>query len=103
MATKFKIVATVYDRKGRILSTGQNNYLKTHPTQKMHADKAGMSEKIYLHAEIDALIRVKHGVPHSIRVERYGKSGQELNAEPCPVCRLAIVAAGIKEITFTIG
>lgn len=98
-----RLTATIYDKRGRVLSTGVNSYVKTHPRQKMHADKAGLHHKEFLHAEISSLVKLRHGVPHKIRVERYGKSGQPLLAEPCPICKLAIKAAGIKFVEFTIG
>jgi tRNA(Arg) A34 adenosine deaminase TadA len=100
---KFEIVATVYDRKGRVLSVGHNSYVKSHPEQSRYAIKAGLPEKQFLHAEILSLVRVKHGIPHKIKIERYGKMGQPLNAAPCPVCQLAIKEAGIKFIEHTVG
>jgi deoxycytidylate deaminase len=69
----------------------------------LNACKAGLPQKEFLHSEIDALVRIRHGKPYSIKVERYGKSGQPLNAAPCPVCTLAIKNAGINFITHTVG
>ncbi len=103
MTTKLTIKATVYDRKGRILSTGVNSYVKTHPKQQHFANCANLPEKSFLHAEIAALVKIRHGVAHKIKVERYGKSGQPLNAEPCPICKLAIKAAGISFVEYTVG
>lgn len=103
MTTKLLITATVYDKKGRVLSSGINSYVKSHPKQQHFANRAGIPEKSYLHAEVAAIVKLRHGVAHKIKVERYGKSGQPLNAEPCPVCKLAIEEAGIKFVEYTIG
>ena len=100
---KFNLTATVYDKRGRILSIGHNDYLKTHPIQKKHAIAVGLDVKQFLHAEICAIIKVKSGTPYKIKIERYGKSGQPLNASPCPVCQHAIKLAGIKFIEHTVG
>lgn len=103
MSKKFNITATVYDKKGKVLASGTNSYVKTHPKQKLCAEKVGLGEKQFLHAEIDAMIRVRHGIPHKIKIERYNKAGSPLNAAPCPVCTLAIKNAGISLIEYTIG
>ena len=101
---KYSLKATVYDRKGRVLSVGYNDYRKTHPTQKLHAIRAGLPEKEYLHSEMIAIIRaLKTGVPYKIKVERYGKTGNPLNAEPCPICKLMIKESGIKFVEHTVG
>ena len=101
---KYNISATVYDKRGRILSSAVNDYKKSHPDQKRLAIKAGLPEKIYGHAEVISIIRaLKVGIPHSIKVERYGKTGNPLNAEPCPICKLMIKESGIKFVTHTIG
>lgn len=103
MSKRYHITATVYDKKGRMLSVGVNDYLKSHPEQKRYADKVGLGSKIFLHSEIAALIKVRHGTPHKIKIERYGKLGQPLNAAPCPICTHAIKEAGISFIEYTIG
>jgi tRNA(Arg) A34 adenosine deaminase TadA len=101
--SKQKIVARVYDKKGRLLATGHNSYTKTHPRQAHFARLAGTERKTYLHAEIAAIVRCRYGIPYSIRVERR-KANQSLAlAKPCSVCMLAIKEAGIKEISYTIG
>lgn len=103
MTSKMLLTATIKDKRGRTLSTGTNSYVKTHTVQQHYANKAGAPQKSYLHAEIAALVKLRYGVAHKIIVERYGKSGQPLNAEPCPVCKLAIKAAGIKYVEYTAG
>jgi tRNA(Arg) A34 adenosine deaminase TadA len=99
---KQNITAIVYDRKGRIISMGKNSYVKTHPLQAKFANEVGLGEKIFLHAEIDALVRLKDWKKaHKIVVTRFGNSGEPLLAKPCPVCQRAIEMAGINYIEHT--
>lgn len=103
MSNKQNIIAKVYDKQNRLLGTGRNSYSKTHPMQALYAEQAGMPEKLYLHAEVEAIIKaMKNGIPYSIHVERYTKNGKSALAQPCPICILAIKRAGIKNITFTV-
>lgn len=99
---KYEIVATCYDKRGRVLSSGKNQYLKTHPLQYEYASSAGMPEKIYLHAEVDAIIRAKGKKIHKISIERYDAEGNPKLAKPCPVCSIAIKTAGIQKIEYTL-
>lgn len=97
------LVAKVFDKRGRLLSSGTNFPKKTHPEQARRAAQMGQDYKVFLHAEISALVKIRDGIPYKITVERYGKKGQPLNAKPCPICELAIKEAGIKRIEYTIG
>lgn len=103
MATvKQELSAIIYDRKGRVLSVGQNSYIKTHPLQAQHAEKVGLPEKKYLHAEVHAIVRCKDlSKAHRIFVSRWNKHGSPMNAKPCPVCMSAINAAGIEIVEYT--
>lgn len=97
-----QVTALIYDRKGRVLSVGQNSYIKTHPLQAKHARKTGMPEKMFLHAEIHAITRCRDlSRAHKIFVTRYNKSGEPVLAKPCPVCISAIKASGIKYVEHT--
>lgn len=103
MGTKKQtLTATVYDRKGRVLSKGINNYTKSHPLQARHAKMAGVPEKIMLHAEIAALVKIKRGTPYKISITRYNKSGKPVIAKPCAICELAIKEAGIILVEYTV-
>lgn len=102
MSTKQEITAVIYDRKGRVLSIGKNSYVKTHTLQAKHAEKVGLPDKQFLHAEIHAITKCKDlSKAHRILVTRYGKKGSPLLAKPCPVCQSAIEAAGIKVVEWT--
>ena len=100
--SRFDITAFIYDKRGKVLSVGKNSYVKTHPLQHKHAEKVGLPDKIFLHAEIHAIARCKHlNKAHKIVVMRFDKSGNPSNAKPCPVCRSAIEATGIKIVEHT--
>lgn len=93
--------ALVYRKK--VLSVGTNQ-LKTHPLQKQY----GRNEKaIFLHAEIDAIIRCinKHGVEilqqSTLYVLRTTPSGAVGDSCPCAGCTRAIEAFKIKEVVHT--
>ena len=97
------ITAIIYDKKGRVLSIGKNSYIKTHPKQAMHAARVGRPEKVFLHAEMDAIIRCKDlSKAHKIFVSRISRKGKYVNAKPCPICQDALKDAGIGEVEWTI-
>jgi deoxycytidylate deaminase len=103
---KHRVTATVYDRRGRVLATGENSYNKTHPVMHHYCKRAGEHpNKVYLHAEVAAIIRAgRHSEqPYKIHIARYDKRGRPALAAPCPICRLAINMAGIKEVSYTTG
>lgn len=96
------ITAIIFDKKGKVLSVGKNSYVKTHPKQARHAYRVGLPEKIFLHAEMDAIIRCRDlSRAHKIVVTRITKKGNYGNAEPCPVCYSAIKEAGIREVEWS--
>lgn len=85
------LTATIYDKRGRILSIGKNSYLKTHTLQKRFAVSVGLPEKQYIHAEIDAILKCRNlDKAHRIMVVRYNKKGEPLCAKPCKICMAAI-------------
>jgi deoxycytidylate deaminase len=99
---KYSLTATIYDKRGNILSTGTNSYTKTHPYQYHLAKQVGRKDAVFLHAEIQAIIRLKHNPnAHKIVIERTGNNGDPLPASPCDICKLAIKNAGIKVIVHS--
>ena len=106
---KPRLCAIVTDKKGNILGIGTNSYTKSHPRQKYYSTKSGGSEsRIYLHAELDSIIRARNGCPHAIYIARAkgaGNSGyiERGIAKPCPACERAIRDAGIREVHYTLG
>jgi len=83
-------------RKGRIIAIGRNSYVKTHPMQARLAKKVGNEKRVYLHAEISAIIKAR-GCADTLMVIRRTKTGLGL-AKPCPICQLAIEQANLKVI-----
>ena len=102
MSSQQTLTAIIYDRKGRVLSIGQNSYIKTHPLQALHARKVGLEHRIYLHAEIAAIVRCAD-ITRAWRMQiiRFGRNGQPANAAPCAVCMSALAATPIREIDHT--
>lgn len=92
---RYRIIATCYDKHGRKLSEGINSYTKTHPIQKHFAELVGEPAKIYLHAEIQAILRAGDKQIHRINISNVSGAW----AEPCKICQAAIKAYGISRIT----
>lgn len=102
MCTKQDITAIIYDRKGRVLSVGKNSYVKTHTLQAKHANKVGLPDKQFLHAEVHAISKCRDlDKAYKISVYRYGKKGQPLLAKPCLICQSAIESVGIEFVEWT--
>lgn len=97
------VTAILYDKKGRILSIGRNSYVKTHPLQARLARQVGHPSRVFLHAEIDALVKCRDWERiASISIFRYGANGLPLLAKPCIICEQAIKLARIKEVVYTV-
>jgi len=97
-----KRVGALLLNKNKVISQGVNQDTKSHPFQAKLADMVGLSEKIYLHAEISALVKCKSEVDTIVVARLGGHEGNELrNAKPCPICSLAIEQAGIEHIYYT--
>ena len=101
---KVTITATIFDKKGRILSRAQNSYTKTHPYMRTLSLRVNSPNHDLLHAEIAAIIKAKgRGKPYKIKVERYGRDGQPRMARPCDICMEGIRLAGIQVVEHTVG
>jgi deoxycytidylate deaminase len=100
---KQRICAIITDKRGRILSTGENSYSKSHPLQAYYCELARQdNHKIYIHAELQALVNLKgNKKADKIYLARISKTKEPLPCTPCPICRLAIADAGIKNIIHT--
>lgn len=97
-----QITAVIYDRRGRVLSIGQNSYVKTHPVQAYHARIVGEPYKQFLHAEIHAIVKCPDiSKAYRIFVSRWGINGKPINAKPCKICMSAISSTNIKHIEHT--
>lgn len=97
-----QVTAIIYDKRGKVLSIGQNSYIKTHPLQALHAQKTGEPYKKFLHAEVHAITKCKTlKKAHRIFITRYNKQGEPVLAAPCPICISAIRESGIKYVEHT--
>lgn len=91
--------------KNRIISSGYNKR-KTHPIQKEY-NQYQEYEEIYrtdlVHAEIDALIPIKHmDLTHaSIYIFRRDCTGKLAICYPCPACMQMIKDLKIKHLYYT--
>lgn len=102
MSKRQAITAMIYDKRGRVLSVGQNSYVKTHPEMKKYAQQVGEPYKEYLHAEIAAILKCADlKKAHKISVFRFNADGKPALAKPCKICQGAIEAAGIKVVVHT--
>jgi tRNA(Arg) A34 adenosine deaminase TadA len=97
-----EITAVIYDKRGRILSIGKNSYLKSHPYQAKLATEQGEENKIFLHAEIHAIVKCKElDKAHKIMIFRFNRDGNPVLAAPCRICASAIKLTNIKYIEHT--
>lgn len=102
MKRKPHITAIIEDKRGNVLSIGRNSYTRTHVVQAKLAAKAGFPDRIYIHAEVDAIVRCrKINKAHTIKTFRYNAAGRPVLAKPCAICMSAIEATSIKRIIHT--
>lgn len=93
--------ALALDASGRVLSTGFNSYSRSHPLMFKYAKKTGVSPcKIYLHAELSAIIRSRKQIDTLI-IARLLHTGSFGLAKPCIICKAAIEEAQIKYVYYT--
>lgn len=100
-----KIKATIFDKRGRILSVGRNQYTKSHPIMAKYGARINQ-HKIVLHAEVDAILKCirtnKISNAHRILIERYDKMGNPAPCAPCEICMKIIAEiTPIKKIEHT--
>jgi deoxycytidylate deaminase len=96
MAKQYSITAIIYDKRGNILSVGKNSYVKTHPLQAQYAERAGEPYKVFLHAEIDAIIKLRASAKaHRMVIFRYLEDGSPASAKPCKICQQALAKTKI--------
>jgi tRNA(Arg) A34 adenosine deaminase TadA len=88
---KFRHAALCLNSKGHVVSVGTNSR-KTHPQQAEYAKRLGKEQKVNLHAEIDV---------DTVIVCRLNKNTDLRLSKPCPVCKLALDEAGVKEVWFS--
>jgi tRNA(Arg) A34 adenosine deaminase TadA len=60
----------------------------------------GKEQKVNLHAEIAALVKAREDVD-TVIVCRLNKNTDLRLSKPCPVCKLALDEAGVREVWFS--
>ena len=86
--------------RNKIISIGHNKR-KTHPLMLKFQHR---SFKILLHAEIDAISKVRNKnllKDSEMYVSRLSKGNNILNSEPCETCKKAIRFYGINKVYWT--
>ncbi len=103
MKKRFNITATILDKHGKVISVGHNSYVKTHPLQAQLAHKVGKDKKVFLHAEVAAIIKAGKRIKkaHTIYITRYNAKGDPVNACPCAICSSLIHAVRIPNVVYT--
>ena len=98
MKQRINITAIIRDKKGHILSTGKNSYIKTHPMMYRYGRHI-MKKAIFLHAEIHAIVKCKQlDKAYSIEIYRTFANGEVVLIKPCEICAGAIKDNGLKLI-----
>lgn len=95
-----KKVGAILLNKNKVVVTATNLENKTHPIQARLAERVGLKEKIYLHAEVAALIKCREECD-TIVVARVNNQNKLRMAKPCPICQLALKEAGISKMYYT--
>jgi tRNA(Arg) A34 adenosine deaminase TadA len=97
-----KKIGAVLLRKNKVVTTATNLDRKTHPFQAKLAKQVGLDPKIYLHAEIAALIKAKEEADTMIVARIGGHTQNELrNSCPCPICKTALEISNVKRIIYS--
>jgi len=94
--------AAVVVKAGRVLSVGRNRD-KTHPDS-VGIDETGESFTRTIHAEMDAILKVKnkdHLKGATIYVARKGRNQKAGMSCPCKMCQGLINKYGLKKAVFT--
>jgi deoxycytidylate deaminase len=99
---RFHIEAFTFDKKGKFISRGTNDYHRSHPLMKHFALKAKEPEhKCWLHAEVSALLNARGKSVHTVFVQRFAADGTYALAKPCKKCYEAIKAFGVSSVKYT--
>jgi len=98
-----KKVGAVLMKRNEVITTATNHDCKSHPKQAFWAKRVGLDEKIYLHAEVAALVKAREDADKIVVVRLGGHSGDELRqARPCPICEAYLRFAGITDVYYSV-
>lgn len=99
---RYEIISTTFDKRGRPIATGVNDYKKSNPLMKTFAKLAGESDqKIWVHSEMNAVLKSKHRDIDSILVQRFDSYGNAKLAKPCKTCTQMLKAFGIRVVRYS--
>lgn len=99
---KQRVFAIITDNHNRILARGGNSYTKSNPLQAYYCELATKEQhKIYVHAELAALVKLKGKKGSKIFIARVNRKNEPVPSLPCPICKMAILDAGIHEVITT--
>jgi deoxycytidylate deaminase len=99
---RYEIIATAFDKKGKVLGTGVNDYNRSHPLAKFFSVQAGESEqKDKVHAELSAVLASGRKNIHSVFVQRFHNDGSMATAKPCMTCQAMLKGFGVKLVRYT--
>lgn len=96
-STNTQKVFAVAEAKGRKVAQATNQYTRSHARQRDYARRAGFPNKVYLHAEIGALVKSRCPVD-TMYIYRLNRRGDMLPSKPCAVCQLALKELKIKQV-----
>lgn len=84
-------------RGGSVISVGINKN-RNHPTV---VSSEHIKTHCSVHAEVDALRKVRNAKGATIYVARINKRGQDRLSRPCDRCHEVIKKAGIRKVIYT--
>jgi deoxycytidylate deaminase len=92
--SKFKLGCVIMD-KSRVITVGWNDMHRTHTKCNTYGN--------YLHAEIRALLGTDYNKTKGCTayIYRETRKGELAMAKPCPICKQALILAGIRKIFYT--
>ena len=101
--TRPTLMAKAFDKKGNLLAKATNSYTKTHPLMLHFGKQVGCTTRVFLHAEIAALLKCKDKEVYELQIERRKRNGEPGMAKPCPICEKALLAFGVRKVSYTLG
>lgn len=89
-------------KSGSVLSTGVNKW-RNDVSIAAHLFANDRSTDVSVHAEIDALSRVKNPAGSVMYIARLNKKGKAMLSKPCDNCAKALTDAGVTKVVYTIS
>ena len=103
-----KRMGAILLKKNKVIAASCNYDRKSHPVQQFWAKRTAevygpdFMHKMFVHAEIGALIKSKDDADTIVVCRVGGHSGKELrNARPCKICSSYILHSQIKHIHYS--